>query len=67
MAEHFADGVDVCPVGKLKRGEGMAEAVKGDVFGDTGGFDPSLQRFGNPGWRRQSFENQPISIQTIPA
>jgi len=36
VAEHFADGVDVCPVGKLKRGEGMADKVKCHIL--EGGF-----------------------------
>lgn len=48
MAKHFADCIDVCAIGKLQCGIGMAETVEGDVLGDTRCFYPSFHRSINP-------------------
>ena len=43
MGKHLADSVDVGCRRIVLRNVGVAEAVEGDVLGDTGLFEPRLQ------------------------
>ncbi len=43
MGEHLGDGVDVGSSGYEQGGVGVAEAVEGDVFVDSGGFHPVFE------------------------
>lgn len=44
MGEQVGDGVYVGAFVDLEGGEGVAEAVEGDVLGDAGIFEPVLER-----------------------
>lgn len=43
VGKHLADGVDVCASGYEQCGVGVAEAMEGDVFVDSGGLNPFFQ------------------------
>ena len=43
MGKQLAHGVDVCSLCQLQSGEGMAEAVEGDVLLNARGLYPRLE------------------------
>ena len=45
MAQHFADGIEVCAAGQLEGSVCMAEAVEGDMLLDASSFYPTFNRF----------------------
>ena len=45
MGEHLGDGVDIHSLVEEYGGVGVAEAVEGDMLGDTSGFSAPVPRF----------------------
>lgn len=63
VGHHFADGVDVGAVGHEQGREGMAKAMKGHLLGDTGIFEPLLERLTGMG-PAESFEDESAGAVT---